>query len=196
MLEVGSAKACAGVPLVMLVFVAKLKGRRAERAFDAAVLPYAYMHAAGSEFVNGLPRFFCRILGYSFSPCSGLSDVRNDSGNLRDGEGGVCGRLQGEVECWRKGKGKLPVSGVSFDGWLTEVRSALDSINMPMDDWQRGWRFDFQHEFGAGTAANDAAVKANRFWWHEQNKAMNQECRRGSNCWLPRNHKGECQPLL
>jgi hypothetical protein len=60
----------------------------------------------------------------------------------------------------------LPVSGVSFDGWLTEVRSALDSINMPMDDWHGSWLFDFRREFDAGTAAGDAAVKANKFWWY------------------------------
>jgi len=84
----------------------------------------------------------------------------------------------------------------SFEGWLTEVRSALDSMNMPLDDWQRQWRFDFDREFGAGTTANDAAAKANRFWWHQQNKSMNQECRKSRDCWLPRNHQGECQPGL
>ena len=34
--------AVAGLPFVVSVFVAKLECRRAERAFDAAVLPYAH----------------------------------------------------------------------------------------------------------------------------------------------------------
>ena len=41
--------------------------------------------------------------------------------------------------------------------------------------------------------AHDAAMKANRFWWHEQNKSLKQDCRVTPNCWLP--HQGECQAV-
>lgn len=84
---------------------------------------------------------------------------------------------------------------VSYELWLSEVRDALHSINMPMDDWQTIWSFDFRAEYNAGTEADDAAMKANRFWWHEQNKSLKQDCRQTPNCWLPRGHQGACQPL-
>jgi hypothetical protein len=28
--------------------------------------------------------------------------------------------------------------------WMNKVRAALQSINMPFDDWQHVWHFDFQ----------------------------------------------------
>jgi hypothetical protein len=84
---------------------------------------------------------------------------------------------------------------VTYESWLKEVNEALASINMPMADWQSRWTFDFSREFSGGTSANDAAVKANKFWWHEQNKAIGQDCRKTPNCWLPRNHQDKCQPL-
>ena len=31
----------------------------------------------------------------------------------------------------------------TYDTWLDRVRAALNSINMPMDDWQQSWPFDF-----------------------------------------------------
>jgi hypothetical protein len=82
---------------------------------------------------------------------------------------------------------------IPYETWLDDVSVALDSINMPMNDWQRIWPFDFRTEFDAGTTADDAATKANRFWWRQQNKSLNQECQKTANCWLPRNHPGECQ---
>lgn len=82
-----------------------------------------------------------------------------------------------------------------YEAWLNDVRSALRSINMPIDDWQTAWRFDFEQEFKAGTEPSMAAEKANRYWWHQQNKAVNQHCRRSAQCWLPQNHQGECQPI-
>jgi hypothetical protein len=57
----------------------------------------------------------------------------------------------------------------TYQVWLSQVQAALQSINMPFDDWQSVWRFDFENEFNAGVRADDAAMKANRFWWHEQN---------------------------
>jgi len=37
-------------------------------------------------------------------------------------------------------------------------------------------------------------MKANRFWWSEQNKSIGRACERIPGCWLPREHQGECQP--
>lgn len=82
-----------------------------------------------------------------------------------------------------------------YQSWLDEVRAALHSINMPMDDWQRVWEFDFRAEFDRGEQADKAAEAANRFWWREQNKSLNQDCRNTADCWLPRGHRGECQPV-
>jgi hypothetical protein len=83
----------------------------------------------------------------------------------------------------------------TYEQWLSQVRQALDSINMPMDDWQRTWPFAFRDEHAQGTSPNDAAMKANRYWWHEQNKSLKQDCRLTPDCWLPRGHQGECQPV-
>lgn len=83
----------------------------------------------------------------------------------------------------------------SYETWLQEVNAALAAINMPFDVWQNRWAFDLQKEFNAGTTANDAAMNANKYWWYRQNMAMNQECLETVNCWLPRNHQGECEPF-
>ncbi len=37
-------------------------------------------------------------------------------------------------------------------------------------------------------------MKANQYWWHSQNKARGQGCTRVPACWLPRGHRGNCQP--
>jgi hypothetical protein len=83
----------------------------------------------------------------------------------------------------------------TYEIWIADVQHALGSINMPMDEWQSLWPFDFQAEYAAGTKADDAAMKANRFWWYEQNRSLKQDCRLTPNCWLPRGHQGSCQPL-
>jgi hypothetical protein len=83
-----------------------------------------------------------------------------------------------------------------FEDWLGEVREALNSINMPMDDWQKSWAFDFKREYEAGVNPDQAAQRANRFWWLRQNAAIKQDCRVVPNCWLPRGHQGECQPTV
>jgi hypothetical protein len=82
-----------------------------------------------------------------------------------------------------------------YEVWIEEVQKALGSINMSMDDWQSRWEFDFPSEYKSGTKADDAAMKANRFWWHEQNKSLKQDCRLTPNCWLPHGHQGSCQPV-
>jgi len=84
----------------------------------------------------------------------------------------------------------------TYETWLEEVEKALASINMPMEEWQRQWAFDFTREFRSGAVATDAAMKANRFWWHEQNKAVHQDCTLSGDCWLPRGHQGRCQPVI
>jgi len=82
---------------------------------------------------------------------------------------------------------------VTYEVWLAEVQASLRAINMPLDEWQQSWHFDFTAEHAAGTSPEDAAANANRFWWREQNRALNQDCRNTPNCWLPRGHPGECQ---
>jgi hypothetical protein len=86
-------------------------------------------------------------------------------------------------------------SANSFDIWLDKVRDALRSINMPLEPWQERWAFDFRAEFEAGREPARTAERANHFWWYEQNKALQQDCRRNARCWLPRGHDGECQPV-
>jgi len=78
--------------------------------------------------------------------------------------------------------------------WLDQVRTALRSINMSMDDWQPVWPFDFTREHEKGTDPDAAAMKANRFWWYRQNRSMGRECETVPGCWLPRGHQGDCQP--
>lgn len=82
----------------------------------------------------------------------------------------------------------------AYEVWLDQVRDALRSINMSMEDWQRIWSFDFSAEYKAGTNPEAAAMKANRFWWREQNKSLKQDCQKTPGCWLPRGHQGGCQP--
>jgi hypothetical protein len=84
---------------------------------------------------------------------------------------------------------------MTYEIWLEEVKDALRSINMPMDDWQGVWPFDFSGEHDAGTTPNEAATKANRFWWHQQNKSLKKDCTKTPNCWLPQGHQGKCQPV-
>ncbi|MGD1082163.1 MAG: hypothetical protein ABR881_27920 [Candidatus Sulfotelmatobacter sp.] len=82
----------------------------------------------------------------------------------------------------------------SYDIWLDQVRDSLRSINMSMEDWQKIWAFDFGAEYKAGTNPDAAAMKANRFWWCEQNKSLGRACEKVPGCWLPKRHQGECQP--
>jgi hypothetical protein len=83
----------------------------------------------------------------------------------------------------------------AYNIWLDQVRDALHSINMSMDDWQPIWPFDFTGEREKGTDPHAAAMKANRFWWYQQNMSMGQDCDKLPGCWLPRGHQGECQPI-
>ncbi|HVO60828.1 MAG TPA: hypothetical protein VMT53_07825 [Terriglobales bacterium] len=83
-----------------------------------------------------------------------------------------------------------------YESWLKEVEEALYSINMPMEDWQKSWEFDFRREYEAQETATAAASKANRYWWQHQNKAIGQECRKTPNCWMPENHQGNCEPTF
>jgi hypothetical protein len=66
---------------------------------------------------------------------------------------------------------------------------------MPMEDWQKAYPFDFLGEHDAGATPDEAAMKANRFWWHQQNKSPKQDCQKTPSCWLPRAHQGKCQPV-
>jgi hypothetical protein len=82
-----------------------------------------------------------------------------------------------------------------YDEWMKKLRTAFDSLNLPMADWQALGAFDYRREYDAGVDPADAAKKANRYWWREWNKSLNQDCRQTKNCWLPRGHQGGCQPV-
>ena len=82
-----------------------------------------------------------------------------------------------------------------YDTWLADVRERLDSINMPLEHWQAASAFDFEREFAASVSSADAALKANKFWWLQQNRRIDQDCRRTPDCWLPRGHQGQCEVL-
>ena len=84
----------------------------------------------------------------------------------------------------------------SYESWIQNVTNALQSINMSMQHWQKVWAFDFRGEFSAGTSANEAAMKANKYWWFRQNQTMGQSCIKTAGCWLLRNHGGECDAIV
>ena len=92
--------------------------------------------------------------------------------------------------------GTMIVTIKAYESWLMEVEAALSSINMLMSDWQTHWAFDFGREFNRGTTPTDTAMKANRFWWYQQNKAIGKECRKTSGCWLPSDHQGHCKLVV
>ena len=82
-----------------------------------------------------------------------------------------------------------------YDAWLRDVQAELRSIGMGVEEWQRYWQFDFYSEFKAGTQVKRTAVKANRFWWWNQNRVLGEECRVSPYCWLPDDHQGRCQTI-
>src|SRR5579872_4230393 len=77
----------------------------------------------------------------------------------------------------------------SYERWLSEARELLRTINIDLDHWQQHWRFDFADQYSSGIEPRDAAVNANRFWWYQQNKAVEKNCNRTENCWLPVGHQ-------
>lgn len=81
----------------------------------------------------------------------------------------------------------------SYDEWMKEVRAAFGSLDMPMADWHVIGAFDYRSEYNSGVKPNEAALKANRQWWHEWNKSLQQDCRKTRGCWLPRGHQGQCE---
>ena len=83
----------------------------------------------------------------------------------------------------------------SYEKWMNEVRAAFDSLSLPAADWHAIGAFDYRSEYEAGVKPQDAAMKANRHWWREWNKSLNQDCRKSDACWLPRGHQGQCQPV-
>jgi len=82
----------------------------------------------------------------------------------------------------------------AYQVWLGQVEVALNSINMQMQDWQNVWAFDFVSQFDAGKKPDEAAMKANRFWWRQQNRSLSRDCQNVPGCWLPSGHQGNCQP--
>ena len=82
-----------------------------------------------------------------------------------------------------------------YEVWLDQVRDVLRSVNMQMEDWQPVFEFNFPAAHDAGDAPDEAAMKANKFWWYRQNQSLKTDCRRTPRCWLPKGHHGGCQPL-
>ncbi len=83
----------------------------------------------------------------------------------------------------------------SYEKWMIEVRAAFDSLSLPATGWQAIGAFDYRSEYDAGVKPKEAAIKANRHWWREWNKSLNQECRKTKDCWFPRGHQGQCQSV-
>ena len=81
----------------------------------------------------------------------------------------------------------------SYEQWMSEVRAALDSLILPVADWQVMGVFNYRGEYESGVKPSDAAMKANRHWWHEWNKSLNQDGQQTKDCWLPRGHQGQCE---
>jgi len=48
---------------------------------------------------------------------------------------------------------------VTYQEWMGEVQTALQSINMDIEAWQSLWTFDFEAEYKAESKPNDAALK-------------------------------------
>jgi hypothetical protein len=82
----------------------------------------------------------------------------------------------------------------AYEVWLDQVQDALRSINMQIEQWQGIWPFEFSAEYNAGTDPETAAMKANRFWWRKQNQSLKLDCHKTPGCWLPKGHRGECEP--
>ncbi len=57
------------------------------------------------------------------------------------------------------------ITRTEYRTWLGDVRAILASMDMDMETWQGNWPYDFRHEYQAGTATRDAAVRAYDFWW-------------------------------
>ena len=55
-----------------------------------------------------------------------------------------------------------------YEAWLDEVRKHLESIDMPMDAWQKVYPFDFDAEYMVNTSPTEAARKANKHYWEQQ----------------------------
>lgn len=56
--------------------------------------------------------------------------------------------------------------------WLEEVRLALAEINMPLDEWNKVWPYDFTHCFRLGMSPRAAAMAANHFWWRKGDETL------------------------
>jgi hypothetical protein len=83
----------------------------------------------------------------------------------------------------------MAIHANSYDAWLAKVRDVLDSIKMPIETWQATSAFDFEREFAAESSPDNAALRANKFWWLQQNRRIDQDCCRTPNCWLPEGTK-------
>ncbi len=79
---------------------------------------------------------------------------------------------------------------------MKTVCDLLEANRMAVDEWQSQFPYNFRRSFETGTSPIDAATRANRFWWREQEKVLHNECDKVANCWRGRGHKGPCQPIV
>ncbi len=84
----------------------------------------------------------------------------------------------------------------TYAAWMNQVREKLFANGMDFDEWQSAFPYNFRRSFESGTSPTDAATRTSRFWWREQEKLLRTQCNRAANCWLPRDHDGECQPIV
>ena len=85
---------------------------------------------------------------------------------------------------------------MSYRTWIKLVREELESLHMATDEWQAFWAYNFRRSYEAGIPPEVAANRAYRYWWREQYKLLHRQCDRAANCCLPREHEGECQPIV
>ena len=64
---------------------------------------------------------------------------------------------------------------------MTDVKEALASINMPFDQWQGAFPYpDFLKDYEAGISPSESAAWANRHYWAEQDKVLEQAKKPGA----------------
>lgn len=83
---------------------------------------------------------------------------------------------------------------MTYEGWLQQVKEGLMSIDMPMEEWQSVWPFNFSRQHRAGTSPADTAGMANRYCWHQQKKSMAHDCDKLPPAGCHEDNQRDCQP--
>ncbi len=59
-----------------------------------------------------------------------------------------------------------PDVAADYETWFADVRVTLAMLQMEIDTWDQNWPYDFQADFAASMSPEDAASRAQDFWWH------------------------------